>query len=119
MMTRQRSDYEREIDYLKNEVDALKYKKYIHSSYGVLTFIFTCSFMLTYFQKDPELQEAIAKKLSQYGIDEKYELNMFDKTMVATMYHFIVFKAISHRFLVSVFIGLLFILCIPGVPPIF
>ena len=39
MMTRQRNDYVREIDYLKNEVDALKYKKYMHSSYGVLSFI--------------------------------------------------------------------------------
>ena len=114
MMTRQRNDYVREIDYLKNEVDALKYKKYMHSSYGVLSFIFACSFMLTYFQRDPELQAAIANKLTQYGINEKYELNMFDKTMVATMYHYIVFKAISHRFIVSVLIGLMFIACIPS-----
>jgi hypothetical protein len=114
MMTRQRSDYIREIDCLKNEVAALKYGRYINSSYGVITFIFTCSLILTYLQSDSELQSTISTKLSTYGIDGTHKLNLFDRTMLASLYHFLVFKAISHRFMVSILIALGVIACIPG-----
>ena len=120
MMTRQRSDFLKEIDRLKNQVDALKYKRHMRSSYGVLTFIFAYSFLINHLQRDPELQSSIATRLKSYGlvdmsgVTDLNDLNMFDRTMLATLYHYLVFKAISHRFVVSVFLGIAFMACVPG-----
>lgn len=115
MITRQKDQYVKEINCLRNEVGALKYKKYMSTNYGVMTFIFFCSLLFTQAQRDVGLRPLVERNLSKYGMNDVYELNQFDMTMLVTVYHYLVFQAVSHRFAVSVLmLGLMFMACIPG-----
>lgn len=115
--TRQKSTMEnlKELQHLREEIHMLRHKNSFGSNQGTISFIFACSLFFTWVQMNPYLMHEADKLLKRFGLDYNVDdLNILDRSILTSMYHYFVFKAISHRFIVSVALGVSLLLTIPG-----
>jgi len=107
MMTRQRADNLKEIESLRLQIQALKYKNYMSLNYGVIAFVFLCSLVATHAQQNDGFNDMLTLNTDKLGFSLKLsDYNTLDRSFIITAYHYIIYNAITHRFFVSIFMGL-------------
>lgn len=115
--TRQKSNSDnlKELQHLRDEIQALRQNNVASSNYGVISFIFVCSLILTWAQENQYIMQETASYAKKAGLNYNFDdFNMLDKSIITSIYHYVIYKAISNRFFVSVAFGISLMFAIPG-----
>lgn len=98
MLTRQKTENLRLIKNLQNEISAIKYERNV----GVFAFIFihSCIFTICVYT---DMIDVSALLLPAERIQKEFSLlNPFDKSVAIALYHFVMYKAICNRAIISI-----------------